>query len=231
MVTAAAPRLGKSERTCRAILAAAEAQFARRGFHRARLDDIGAQAGVAGPAILYHFDGKQALYHAVLDRLLDGLLEAIEAGIDRATSLSDRLEGLVTSAVRYVAARPALAHLVLQEAGTDDPELRAELQQRAEPFLSLLVGLYEEGERAGVLRPVSASPLQLLSAIGGTVVFYFGALPTFIRDLPADYPGPEDLEALERGVLTIARQLLGIPGVRSPRRNLGGRKLTKEKRR
>ena len=86
----------------------------------------------------------------------------------------------------------------------------------------------EEGERNGVLRPVRAAPLQLLSAIGGTIVFYFGALPTFIRDLPEDYLGPADLQALERDVLTIARQLLGIPGPRSPRRNPARRKTTKK---
>jgi AcrR family transcriptional regulator len=211
-------RPSKAERTRRAILTAAEAQFAKRGFHAARLDDIGAEVGIAGSAILYHFRGKQELYRSVLDDLVAGLSNEIEDVLSSEPSLIERLEGVIGRSVRYLAARPALAHLALQESGTDDPELRAELQGRAKPFLGLLQGLYEEGARSGVLRPIGSDALHLVSAIAGTVVFYIGALPTFVEDLPSDHLSAQQIDALERDALLIARQLLGIPGPRSPRR-------------
>ena len=43
------------------LLAAAERQFAERGFLAVRLEDIGAAADVSGPAIYRHFPNKEAL--------------------------------------------------------------------------------------------------------------------------------------------------------------------------
>lgn len=208
----------KAERTRAAILEAAEGCFARRGFPATRLDDIGAEVGIAGSAILYHFKGKGALYRAVVDDLIEGLHREIEAALSTAAPFAERLEALITGAVRYVTRRPAIAHIILREASSDDPELRAQLQARAEPFFTLLLGLYEEGERTGVLRPIRAEPTHLLSAVAGTIIFHVAALPTFLADLPEGHRSASDMEALERDVLSIARRLLGIPGVRARRR-------------
>lgn len=57
----------------RQILDAAATLFYDRGFHAVGIDEIGAQAGVTGPAIYRHFQGKDhvlaALYHEALDEL------------------------------------------------------------------------------------------------------------------------------------------------------------------
>jgi len=49
-----------------AIVSAAAALFADRGFAATRIDDIGAQVGVTGPAIYRHFKSKDALLAAVV---------------------------------------------------------------------------------------------------------------------------------------------------------------------
>jgi AcrR family transcriptional regulator len=51
----------------RAIIAAAAELFAESGYHATRLADVGARAGVGRPAVLHHFESKEALIHAVLD--------------------------------------------------------------------------------------------------------------------------------------------------------------------
>ena len=40
------------------LLAVAAQLFAERGFANVTVDDIGAAAGVSGPALYHHFDGK-----------------------------------------------------------------------------------------------------------------------------------------------------------------------------
>ena len=50
----------KSDRRSQ-LLTAAEHLIAERGFLAVRLEDIGAAAGVSGPAIYRHFTGKEAL--------------------------------------------------------------------------------------------------------------------------------------------------------------------------
>lgn len=65
----------KAERR-RALLAAAARLFAERGFDGVTLEEIGAAAGVSGPAVYRHLAGKQALLGAILvdvsERLLRG---------------------------------------------------------------------------------------------------------------------------------------------------------------
>ena len=50
----------KSDRRTQ-LLTAAEQLIAERGFLAVRLEDIGAAAGVSGPAIYRHFSGKEGL--------------------------------------------------------------------------------------------------------------------------------------------------------------------------
>lgn len=63
--TDAAVARGEARRE--ALVAAAAALFAESGYHATRLADVGARAGVGRPAVLHHFESKEALVHAVLD--------------------------------------------------------------------------------------------------------------------------------------------------------------------
>ena len=76
------------------LLAAAERLFAERGFLAVRLEDIGAAAGVSGPAIYRHFANKEALLVELLvgisTRLLAGARAVTAAGANPASVL-DRL--------------------------------------------------------------------------------------------------------------------------------------------
>ncbi len=75
LATGTARDRAKAERR-RALLAAAARLFAERGFDGVTLEEIGAAAGVSGPAVYRHVAGKQALLGAILvdvsERLLRG---------------------------------------------------------------------------------------------------------------------------------------------------------------
>ena len=60
----------------RAILAAAEAEFAEQGFGGATMAAIAARAGVPKPNVYYYFPTKERLYRAVVERVLTVWLEA-----------------------------------------------------------------------------------------------------------------------------------------------------------
>ncbi|MFT4200279.1 TetR/AcrR family transcriptional regulator [Gordonia sp. (in: high G+C Gram-positive bacteria)] len=66
------------------LLQAAARLMARSGFTAVRLEDIGAEVGVSGPAVYRHFDSKTDLLDTMLvdisERLLDGAQAAIAAG-------------------------------------------------------------------------------------------------------------------------------------------------------
>jgi AcrR family transcriptional regulator len=74
-----------------AVLAVAIELFARHGYAGVRMEDVGAAAGITGPSVYQHFDGKADLLMAVLNRgaewLQLGLAQAFSAGGDPAESL------------------------------------------------------------------------------------------------------------------------------------------------
>ena len=88
---------GTGEPTRReAILDAASALFAERGYHGASLRDISRRVGISHPGMLHHFSSKDVLLGAVIDRLeahAQGLLDSIESLSSSPTMLIAALGG------------------------------------------------------------------------------------------------------------------------------------------
>src|SRR5215831_12665716 len=55
------------------ILDAATRLFAERGYEGASMNDVAERVGMRKASLFYHFATKDALYEAVLDRLVEGL--------------------------------------------------------------------------------------------------------------------------------------------------------------
>jgi AcrR family transcriptional regulator len=84
----------KSDRRSQ-LLAAAERLMAEKGFLAVRLEDIGAAAGVSGPAIYRHFSNKEALLVELLVGISTRLLAGAQAVVAEAPDPATALEGLI----------------------------------------------------------------------------------------------------------------------------------------
>jgi AcrR family transcriptional regulator len=84
----------KSDRRSQ-LIAAAERLVAERGFLAVRLEDIGAAAGVSGPAIYRHFPNKEALLVELLVGISTRLLAGATDVVSRASSPTAALDGLI----------------------------------------------------------------------------------------------------------------------------------------
>ncbi|HSK88803.1 MAG TPA: TetR/AcrR family transcriptional regulator [Anaerolineales bacterium] len=73
----------RSEETRSRILESAIKLFSIRGYNKASVDDICAEAGISKGAFYHHFESKQALFRALLDRWLQTIDNAIEASKDK----------------------------------------------------------------------------------------------------------------------------------------------------
>jgi AcrR family transcriptional regulator len=89
-----------------ALLTAASSLFAERGFNGVSLEDLGAAAGVSGPAVYRHFSGKQAVLGAILVEVSENLLSGGQAVIDRANDDNEALRGLVSFHVDFALNNP-----------------------------------------------------------------------------------------------------------------------------
>ncbi len=91
----------KNKPTAERILDAAEEMFASVGFDATSLGDVADVVGIRGPGIYKHFKNKQALYEAVVARLLDPIAEMLAAeedGMDERVLFS---EELISELFRY----------------------------------------------------------------------------------------------------------------------------------
>ncbi|MFE9651615.1 TetR/AcrR family transcriptional regulator [Micromonospora sp. NPDC006431] len=128
------------------ILEIAVGLFASRGYHGVSMDDIGAAAGVTGPALYHHFAGKEAMLAAALIPVSEGLLAG---GRERAAQPDDprgTLESLIDFHVDFALANPAVIALHLHELDRlpDEPRRRIRRLQRlyVEEWVTVLTTLH-----------------------------------------------------------------------------------------
>jgi AcrR family transcriptional regulator len=151
------------------ILQAALAVFSGKGFSRATVPDIAAEAGVAVGTIYNYYPSKRELFIAVIKNMIitSPLLDLIasfpqrDAGVTLKDILQDRLK-LISS--------PAMARMPsLMGEVQRDPELsKIWSQQFLQPFLAQLDGIYLTMVASGKFR--SLEPTITVRAVGGLII-------------------------------------------------------------
>src|SRR5262245_12136184 len=187
-------------RTRAEILAAAEHQFAERGFEVTRLEDIAVEVGIRRAAIFYHFGDKQELYAEVLGELLREWTVALPSG----GSAAERLEAALTGFVDYVARRPSIARLLLREAATFQRGDMSPFITAASAAIEWFRAVIDEGFASGELEP-RIGPHRFMSLMGAITVFHFAAIPWLSLNVPVEM----DLAEHKREILLVARNMLG----------------------
>lgn len=121
------------------ILVAAARLMARSGFHSVRLDDIGAEVGISGPAMYRYFKAKEeVLADMLLDisrRLVDGGSAVAERGGD-ATVVLDRL---ISVHVDFVVHEPDLISVQFRDLGSLPAEPRHEVRRLQRRYVQIWV--------------------------------------------------------------------------------------------
>lgn len=186
--TAPPRRTRNSTKTKAAILVAARAEFAARGFEGARVDAIATLAG-ANKRLLYHYFGnKEELYRAVL---LDAYQE-IRRG-ERALSLDqfgpvDAMDRLVRFTFRHFLANPWFPRLLNTENIENARFLKTlpDIAALHSPLVGQIKTIMDRGADAAIFRR-DVDPVQLYISIAALGFFYVSNMATlsviFDRDL------------------------------------------------
>ena len=159
----ARPKLGTHKvPTDERILQAAEKAFGQRGFERATLADIAAEAGIRRPSLLYHFETKDVLYKAVIRRVFDALKQNLLKAMKPA-SFEEQVLLLSDAFLAFVQKRPSFAPLVLRDIIDGQGPSQEILATEIGPVLSLVEQwLTAEGQsKLGENFPVRAAIMQI----------------------------------------------------------------------
>jgi AcrR family transcriptional regulator len=131
------------------LLGAARTVFAGRGFHGASVEEIAAEAGYSTGALYSNFDGKEALFLALLDREIDEHAREIEEAVHERTSIAERAQGGADRWMAMIEREPELQLLFMEfwaYAGRD-PKVRRQVAASFARARQVLTRLIADGAR------------------------------------------------------------------------------------
>ena len=178
------------ERTRAAILAAATAEFCRKGLDGARIDQITRRSGVNKRMIYHYFGNKEGLYLVVLEKSYIAIRTA-----EFALSLTDQgpvegMRSLVLFTWEYLTTHPEFLSLLGTENLHHAVHLKKlpHLRKLHSPLIAMISALLERGVKRKLFRK-GVDPVQLYISIAALGFFYLSNTHTlsviFGRDLTA----------------------------------------------
>lgn len=181
----------KGELTAERILDAAEELFSERGYAGTSLREVAAAVGIRIPSLYNHFESKQALYGAVLERGLSPLLLAMSEAVSEDGEAPDA-ERVIEAVMQLLAQRPNLPRLVLHETLSGGESLTPMLTDWVGPVL--VRGQEMLRANPGARRWSEEQVPLLVLAMYHIVVGYFTTAPLYQRLSGEDLLAPGAIE-------------------------------------
>ena len=182
------------------ILDAAERVFLERGFQSASVDEIAARAPASKPTIYGHFAGKEALFAAVVARIIDGLAK-LERYTPEGRTVQDKLTSLGIALVERTVAEsvgvfratiaesqrfPDLSRRVHEAARNQGADAVSQLLNNATQMLSRASMAPFSGKRsiatAQIFMDLILLPMLMRALMGDEAKVLRKELPSFMRE-------------------------------------------------
>jgi AcrR family transcriptional regulator len=179
-------RKERQARTRRDLIAAAATVFARRGYHRATIEEIAAEAGMTSGAIYSNFKGKEELFLAIADEQVASRVAEIEAVGDVAEGQGDAGAEAADQFRAFLEGDPDWPLLFYEfwSISVRDPDLQDELAKRRDAIRDALADTLERvaAEHGFDLRfPAPALATAIAASLNG-LAFERAADPDALPD-------------------------------------------------
>ena len=146
----------RSLETRSAILDAAIAEFAERGFEGASIRAIAERLGLQHPLITYHYRSKDILWRAAAEHAFAQIRAGWDSSAPESSGLSPlaRLREEYATLFRYTVAFPEFHRFMRQEAFTNSPRLKWVAETVLAPLLERLIPQIVAAQKQGLLPEV-----------------------------------------------------------------------------
>jgi len=184
------------------ILQAALSVFARKGYHRAAVDDIVHASGTSKGAVYHHFPNKEALFLALVDEFAARLAEAIAGAVRDSHGALGKVEAALRAGLETFARHHELARILLLESVSLGPAYQAKRAEVHGRFAALIQAYLDQAVAEGAIPPIDTrvATLAWLGAVNEVVIQW----------LSGDEP-----DLLERVVPALTPMLLRSIGVKA----------------
>src|SRR5262245_54719291 len=192
-----------SPQTRERILDVAEALFAARGFAGTSMREIASAADLTAASLYNHFEGKEALYGAVLERGIRPLVLLMQSRAAQDSGGEDNAAELVREVMEHLRTRPHLPRLIQLEVLTGGEHLVRLARDWVRPLLEY--GVAEMKREHAPFDP-DEYPLVIAAWIH-LILGHFTMAPIFREALDEDPLAPRLLEKQTRFLQKLARLL------------------------
>jgi AcrR family transcriptional regulator len=194
-----------TESTRDRILDVAEQLFAQRGLAGTAVRDIARAAGLTAPSLYNYFEGKQALYEAVIARGVQPLFDLIGAVARGDSRPEERTGEMLDGIMDHLASHPDLARLIQHEALTDGASLEKIAQGWLRPIVTR--GLVAMAEAPDNVWSEEERPLAVAAWIH-VILGHFAMAPLLRSLFDFDPLAPEHIERQKRFLRHYAEILM-----------------------
>ena len=193
------------------ILDAATRLFAARGFEGTSLQDVADAVGIRKPSLLYHVNSKDALRLRVLEGILAHWNDVVPKLLRAAATGSDQFDAVVSETVRFFAADPDRARLLVREALDRPEEMVLLIRSHVDSWVAIVCDYIRKGKQHGRIYP-DVDPEAYVAQVINLVISGVATFHCIGVIAPAPSPGGRMPERHLAELLRVAKTSLFLPG-------------------
>ena len=201
------PAGASGDRTRERVLVAAVETFARTGLAGTSVRDIAKRARIRVSTLYHYYPSKEALYHAVQERVHGQVRELVVAALGRGRDFKETAGTAIRELFDFFLRNPAYVRLGYRTALEGRPGTLAD-DRIAERWLGLLEGTLRPPQVRGEVRDID--PVLLMLSIDALVHWHIIADDLYRRMLGKGLDDPELAARVREHVTAVALRTLGL---------------------
>ena len=201
------PAGANGDRTRERVLLAAVETFARTGLAGTSVRDIARRARIRVSTLYHYFPSKEALYHAVQERVHAQVRELVLTTLGRGLDLKDNTATAIRALFDFFLRNPAYVRLGYRTALEGRPGTLAD-ERIAERWLGLLEGTLGPSQVRGEVKDVD--PVLLMLTIDALVHWHIIADGLYRRMLGKGLDDATLAHRVREHVTAVALRTLGL---------------------
>ena len=162
----------------KAIIAAAEVEFARHGYKGTSMNSIALAVGLPKANLHYYFSNKQGLYIAVLDNILDQW-DATFSSLTVADDPAEALSRYIRAKMEFSRAQPLASRIFAMEVISGGECLTSHFTQDYREWFRERAGVFQAWIDAGKMDPIE--PAHLIFLLWSSTQHYAAITPQHLR--------------------------------------------------
>ncbi len=143
----------RSTATREDIILACLQLFARRGFHNTSISDIANGAGITKGAIYWHFENKEALFAAILEKMKHNWQRTVRQHVDEVDSPLEKIDQLFENFYLLLVQDPDTSIFLQRVSLEPDGKYSERLSEAFERTADFISTIFEKGKESGLFKP------------------------------------------------------------------------------